>query len=372
MLKNRLQILRKEMQNKQLDLLLLTRSEDVFYISGYCSPVEGLPVVLIIPLAGEPVIILAEHELEAAKQTSWVKEYRTYIYYSLNIVPALDEQIAELVVSVIQGFGFPHRKVGIEGFYMPVKLFEALKMELKNPEFIDFTSILKAMQTVKSKEEIEAIRRAVRICDVGQEAVMTELREGVSEIELSNKARLAMETAVGEPLLIGSDLVSGQRTEEGGGAPDNRKLCVGDLVLSDIFPRINGYWGDTTRSFCVGRFTEKQKEIYRIIVESLYRGIAIIRQGVRASYVDREVRSCIDSKGYGEYFPHHTGHGIGITHLEAPLIIPDNDCELRAGMVLALEPGIYIPGQWGIKIEEDVLVTDNGAEVLSKQKLEVS
>jgi len=371
MYKKRLERLIEEMQDTNTDCLLLNRKENVFYTSGYCCPIESLPVVLIIPRQREPILILAEHELEAAKQTSWIKDYRTYVYYSLDEQPSLDEQIAGLIISVFRDFNLPHKKVGIEGFYLPLSLYAKMKHELRILETREFGPILEDMRLIKTVNEIEAIRNAVGICDVGQEAVRKHLTDSASEIELFNKARMVMEAVAGTPLFIGADLVSGKRTEEGGGPPKNRKIRTGDLVLSDLFPIVNGYWGDTTRVFCVGRFNKKQKEIYKIIVEAMYRGIAILKPGLRVGDVDKEVRSYIENKGYGNYFPHHTGHGIGLTHLEAPLIIPDNDREFRTGMVLALEPGIYLPGRWGIKIEEDVLVTEKSAEVLSKQPLEV-
>jgi Xaa-Pro aminopeptidase len=117
--------------------------------------------------------------------------------------------------------------------------------------------------------------------------------------------------------------------------------------------------------FRLGEASEKQKEICGIIAEAVSRGVEAIRPGTRACDVDKVIRDYINRRGYEEHFGHHSGHGIGLSQIEEPLLIPDNQCELKAGMVLAMEPGIYVPGIGGIKIEEDVLVTDKKGEVLS-------
>lgn len=151
-----------------------------------------------------------------------------------------------------------------------------------------------------------------------------------------------------------------------GGAPSGKKIEKHDLVMIDIFPKFRGYWSDTTRTIPVTDFTQKQRDIHKIVVKALSAGIEAIRPGIRASDLDRAVRDVITGEGYGDNFGHHAGHGIGLTHFEEPMIVPYNEIELKEGMVLTVEPGIYVPGRGGVRIEEVVLITKDGKEVLSR------
>lgn len=369
--KKRIRKIQEEMAIKALECVMLLRPEDTFYISGYCSPSEGKPVIVIIPRQRDAIMIIAEHEEEIVRKESWVNDLRTYVYYSIAEKASMDEQIAKLVLIIFKELNILCGKIGIEEPFFPYSFFKIINKKMRNIEYEGFSPILENMQVVKSHEEIESIKKAVMLCDIGQDAIRGAMKEEVTEIELFAKARASMEIAAGERISLEADLVTGKRTEEGGGAPGTHKLCKGDLVIADLFPQVHGYWGDTTRTFFVGKISKRQKEIYKIVFEALNKGIEAIKPGVRSCDIDKTVRDCIKKAGYKDYFNHHTGHGIGLTHFESPLLVPYNDCELKAGMVLAIEPGIYFPGFGGIRIEEDVLVTNSQAELLSKYRLEL-
>lgn len=356
------------MQGKKLDCTLITNPEDIFYLSR-CSSGEN-PGALLIPGSAPPLLIVPEGEAGSLKENKDLPEIRTYLDYDINQkvdVPAnllsqIKEGLRELKTEKEKA-GF---LLGIEARTLPSLFSREIKREFGQVEFVDIGSLLIEMRVIKTPQEIALIKKAAIIAGLGQKTAQENLKEGIREIELYTRIKSAMEVAAGEPLLVKGDLISGPRTEQMGGNPTPRKIKEGDLVISDILPKVGGYWADTTRTFVLGNPSPKQKEIIRIVTEALEEGIKSVRPGIKASALDGVVRNFIEKAGYQECFPHHSGHGLGTEHFESPLIIPANDMELKEGMVFTLEPGIYIPGFGGVRVEEDVLVTAEGCEVLSR------
>ena len=149
-------------------------------------------------------------------------------------------------------------------------------------------------------------------------------------------------------------------------APSSRKIEDGDVVVIDCGAVYGGYHSDETCTFAVGQANDRQKEVYRLVKEAHDRALDTVRAGVPCSVVDRAARTCIEDRGLGAYFPHGTGHGVGLAIHEAPRIAAKSKGALEAGMVVTIEPGVYIPDIWGIRIEDTVLVKEDGCEVLTK------
>ena len=181
----------------------------------------------------------------------------------------------------------------------------------------------------------------------------------MTELELFGLVRQDMEARVGARLPLMADLSSGQGTASGGGMPTNNKIKQGDLLLCDLTPCLNGYWGDSCNTIVVGESTVAQRKIFALVQEALAIGVGAIRPGVQAREIDRLMRAHI-----GQY-PHHSGHGVGLHYHEEPRIVPYNERPLEEGMVIALEPAIY---EWdqGIRLEHLVLVTADGSETLTR------
>ena len=214
---------------------------------------------------------------------------------------------------------------------------------------------------VKGLDEIENIRKAVALCDAGQEAVLRSARPGMTELEVFNLIRSEMELHAGGRIPIMLDLVSGSRTGEGGGVPSVKPIREGDLVLSDLTPCLNGYWGDTCNTVAIGKPSAKQKEHFKMVSEALQNAIALVKPGIRAGELDKILRKSLS--GVNEY-RHHSGHGVGTNNHEEPRIVPYNETALEPNMVIALEPAIYTGG-YGIRLEHLLHVTEEGCEVLS-------
>jgi Xaa-Pro aminopeptidase len=230
------------------------------------------------------------------------------------------------------------------------------------PEPRDVGTALRGLRAVKTAEELATLRRAIAVCDAGQAAARTAVRAGVTELTAWNQIAGAMEAAAGERLPLLCDLVSGPRTAEIGGYPDDRVIADGDLVICDLVPRIGGMYGDSCSTIAVGEPPAGVRDAHARAVDMLEQLLAAVRPGVLAADLDRLGRST----GLG--YPHHTGHGTGYAAHEEPRIVPDSPTVLEPGMVVALEPGTY-PGPWGLRVERVCVVTETGCEVLSRHEV---
>jgi Xaa-Pro dipeptidase len=243
-------------------------------------------------------------------------------------------------------------RVAVEDGALPVPGVEAVQAD---------AHALRLLRAVKDDDEIARIRAAIVLCDVGQAASRAALRSGVSELEAWCEVQGAMEAAAGERIALLADFVTGERTAEVGGFPGARRVRDGDLALVDIVPRLAGYFGDSCATFAIGDAPAEVHSTHARCCEALEQGLAALAPGVRAGDVDALLRTSLE-------YPHHTGHGLGVSAHEEPRIVPGSETVLAPGMVVALEPGTY-PGPWGIRVERIALVTDTGCEILSTHDL---
>ncbi len=220
---------------------------------------------------------------------------------------------------------------------------------------------LRLLRAVKDGDEIARIRAAIGICDAGQAAARTALRGGVSELEAWGAVQNAMEVAAGERLALLCDFATGERTAEIGGPPGPRVVADGDLAIVDLVPRLAGYFGDSCATIAVGDVPAAVRSAHARCSEALERGLAAIAPGMVAGDLDALVRAGLD-------YPHHSGHGVGVSPHEEPRIVPGGETVLAPGMLVALEPGTY-PGPWGMRVERVALVTETGCEILSAHDL---
>jgi Xaa-Pro aminopeptidase len=246
---------------------------------------------------------------------------------------------------------------------MPARVALFLADEL-NFELQEITDMLEAMRIVKSADEVAQIRQTVGLCDAGFEAAQEAIVPGLSELEVALEVWKGMSLAAGEPLPSTGDFVSGLRTAEVGGEPSQRLLEPGDLFIIDLFPPYRGYYADQTRTFVVGSPMSWHEEVQTVLEEAFEAGRSCVRPGVRCSELDAAIRRVITAAGYGQAMRHEVSHGIGLTLHEQPFVEPGNETLLEEGMVITIEPGIYLPGKGGLRLEDDVLVTAQGCEPL--------
>jgi Xaa-Pro dipeptidase len=214
--------------------------------------------------------------------------------------------------------------------------------------------------------ELAAMRKAVEIAQRGLQATIPSIRRGVSEQELASELTLQLLRAGSNPEFPFTPIVStGPNSANPHASPSSKALSEGDLLVIDWGATWEDYISDLTRTFGIGNLDAEFIKIAEIVKESNAAGLAAARPGVTAGSIDRAARTVIENAGYGHYFTHRTGHGVGMEGHEPPYIRGDNPLVLEPGMTFTIEPGIYLPGKGGVRIEDNVVITHDGAESLS-------
>ena len=306
------------------------------------SPFSAPPIVVVTPNGNVRVVVSAD-ETEGLDGDV---EPVTFPGFAVVDVDRRARAI-ELALSLLEG------RVAGE--------LASLYGELARIELEEIGPELRHARAVKDPDEIEAIRAAIGVADAGQTAARDALVAGETELALWTSVRAAMEAKAGSRLPVLADFVTGPRTAEVGGPPGMRTVETGDLLLVDLVPRLGAYWADSCATIALGDPPSELLDAHRRALDALEAAKAAVRAGARAGDVDVAART------FGDY-PHHTGHGVGLTTHEQPRIVPGSDAVLEPGMVVALEPGRYGDG-WGVRVEQVLLVTEAGADVLSGHDL---
>ena len=368
-MKERIEKLNEIKKTKNVDAFLITSPASIKCFSGYYynfetgpSPFHLLPAALFVVPFENVSLLVADTEsdkLTALHPDVHVTNYSSYVYEKpLHFTEGFLLQL----LKIIKTNDAANATIGIEKNTFPYSLYKALSEQYPVIKFIDVTDELNYLKVIKDEDEIECIRKAANLSDVGQAAVLKYAMEGITELELFSKVRLAMETAAGARVPMMTDLVSGKATASGGGNPTNKIISKNDLILCDLTPCLNGYWGDSCNTIIVGQPTVEQKKIFTLVKAALEIGINTIHPGVQANNVDSAMRKHLESEGG---FGHHGGHGVGTVYHEEPRIVPYNTMILQPGMVIALEPAVY-KNDYGIRLEHLVLVTKDGCDILTK------
>ena len=259
-------------------------------------------------------------------------------------------------------------RVGVEAAALGLGFAQEIR---KVAEVVTLGDQIEAMRLRKDDEELSLIRRAVGILDHGFAAARRAIRPGVSELEVYAAIHRTILLENNAPFVFDVTFASGVNTEGRLGLPTDRELAEGDLFLVDLYPVLRMYKSDMTRMFVAGKPLAWQLKMHAVLEEALRLAEQTLRPGVPASEPDAVVRRCIAAAGYGDYIVHHAGHGLGLTHPERPYIAPWEDIELKERMVLAIEPGVYVPGLGGMRIEQNYVLWDDGAEPLSQVPFEL-
>ena len=368
-MQSRLLRLAEIQESRQVDAFLLTHLPTLRHLSGYFfnfesgpSPFHLLPGALIAVPGLAATLVVADSEGSQLSNVSPAISVRQYASYVYQRPLEFTKNFLAQIYDVFDQGGLGKCRVGVEPNSLPLNISQSLHLRYPGIEFVDVSQEITGLRLIKDPDEITLIRQAVRLCDVGQEAVQRFAQAGMTELELFTLVRGAMETAAGKRIPLMADLISGARTQEAGGSPCARQMESGDMIISDLTPCLDGYWGDTCNTTVVGKPSSTQRATFQLVKEALEIGITAVRPGVRAQAIDELMRVHLASKGG---YPHHGGHGIGVTYHEEPRIVPYSDIELAPDMVIALEPGIYAGGE-GLRLEHVLVVTSNGCELLSQ------
>jgi Xaa-Pro aminopeptidase len=356
------------LHTESLQAVLLANPFNLTWLTGYAPPIQTGPS----PFEGGPALgwfldgelTLLVSDGEAGPAAACGVNLLSYAGYTVDEPLACPRRMLDAFGEMLQPYAGIKDKIGVEMAQLPAALFVKLQSTLPQATLVDLDQQIDPLRAVKTPQEIEKIRAALRLADLAQFEIRKHLQPGITELELWTLVKSKVELQAGCRVPVLADLVAGVRTGDIGGLPSGYVLQHGDPVMLDFVPRSDGYWGDNCNGYFVGQAPKELEKIYHVVRGALKAGAESIHPGVRASELDALVRSYIRQAGY-EPYPHHTGHGLGATFHDEPRIVPYNTAPLAPGMVLVLEPGIYLPGVGGVRLEDAFLVTDGGCELLT-------
>ncbi len=270
---------------------------------------------------------------------------------------------ATLINQAIEEFGIT--RLGFEESYLTVAEYRGFEEKLK-AQLVPFGTQINALRQRKEDYELQRMRKAQQITDAAFTEVCQRIREGMTEKELAAELIYCLLKNGGEGLSFDPIVVSGPNTSLPHGVPGERKLQKGDFITMDFGVIYQGYCSDMTRTVALGYATEEMEKVYGTVLQAQKAGIAITRPGVTGKEIDAAARKVIADAGYGEYFGHGYGHCLGMEVHESPNCSPRGEKVMEAGMVSSAEPGIYLPGKFGVRIEDVVVFTQGGCEILTK------
>ena len=348
--------LQEELKRRKLDLLVAEPSTNFQYFTGYNPGRSERLILLMLPAAGIPVVVCPSFEVERIKRNSAVSDVRGWEEQDnpWNVVKTVGKEMK------------PPRRRGA-GAIEPTTSYQSylrLIDKMGGWDFIEGTPVTERLRIIKGPEEVDLIRRAIAATEAAIAATFSQLAVGMTEREVSELLSREMASR-GSP---GGGLVQfGPSSALPHGGPSAGKLTRETVVLIDAGSRIEGYTSDITRTIWFGDApADEFKKVYNLVHDAQ---TAAMESGkpltTQCQQLDRLARKTIADGGYGQYFTHRLGHGIGLDGHEPPYLVEGNETRMENGMTFTIEPGIYQLGKFGVRIEDDCLMTDNGVEVLS-------
>ena len=372
-MRQRLDTLREEMDRMQVDAVVTTSFHNTLYYTGFWMFPFGRFYGSIIPKEGEVALISPDIEQLRAVDLSWVKDMRFYPDQTSTLVGGTKE-----IKEVFKDRGLAPKRIGMEEDTVPVRTLNYIKEALPGSGFVDISDVMMTQRVIKSKVEIDVQRTNAAISDVALQAFVDAIAEGKTETELCNvaKAVLDVELARHYPDLesFGSDVYCelGIRTLRAHGLPTGRKVKQRDNMVFNVVPILAGYYISNERTVFVGSMAEGMKKPFEATMEAHEWMLQAIKPGIRFSDVAKTINSILDKHGdYSQYQRHGPGHDAGILAYfwgrgEKANFRNDNDTLIQEGMVVTVEPGIYVPDVGGIRHCDVVAVTRDGNEPLTK------
>jgi Xaa-Pro dipeptidase len=355
---NRLQLLYQLMKDENLDAVAINPGPTLVYLTGLHFHLMERPTLLIISKDQQPIFILPE--LESAK----VKE---------SFIPILpfpykdDPSQWQITFSLaLAKSGLQKARIGVEPTRLRFLEINYLQNAVPQASFLSAEKLFSNLRVQKDEQEIASMQKAAQIAQDALRATLPMIKTGSSEKEIASELVINMLRLGNDPELPFAPIVAGGPNSANPHAvPTERELGNGDLLVIDWGASYQGYFSDLTRTFAIGQVDPELVIIYKTVQASNEAGRAAGRPGIAAGEVDKAARSVITKAGYSDFFTHRTGHGLGMEEHETPYIFSANEQVLQPGMVYTVEPGIYLPGRGGVRIEDDMVVTTSGSRSMS-------
>ncbi|PID86954.1 MAG: peptidase M24 [Chloroflexi bacterium] len=353
----RLAKLQQQLVQQKLDGVILMPGPNAYYFSGMHTHVSERPVLLFIPAHDEPAIIIPGLEAMKAEQAG-MSPARIFAWSDEEgFAPAFEKAAATMSLD--------GQHWGIEALYLRVLELDTLKTVAPNLHTSHAEPTLMALRAVKDEGELAAISKAISVAERALERLIPQIKVGMTEKQVAAQLTAILLAEGGESIAFGPIVSAGPNGASPHATPGERPLTNGDLLIIDWGVFVAGYPSDITRTFAVGAIDDELKHIYDVVRQANEAGKKAAKPGATGQDVDRAARKVIVDAGYGEYFIHRTGHGMGLEVHELPGMVEGNEVPLQAGNVFTVEPGIYIAERGGVRIEDDVVVTADGCRSLT-------
>ena len=334
------------MRRKDIDAVLFLNLENIRYLCGFTGSDGAL-----VAAGGERTFLSDSRYEEQAKteiRGAGFKKYKRKI-----------EGLAQFLGSL------RIKRLGFESSAMTCETYQKLKEKLPRVSFVPLAGEIKDLRARKEPEELEKIRQAIRIASASFADALPRMKPGAGERNVADFLEFRMKRNGGDKPAFDTVLASGPRAALPHGAASEKRMQKQETVVVDFGVRFKGYNSDETKTLILGKLDDQQRKIYETVRRAQGKAMRAIRPGVSVRRIDATAREVITRAGYGKYFGHGTGHGVGLAVHEEPSISPRGVGVVQEGMVFTVEPGIYIPGWGGVRLEDMVLVTSRGVEVLT-------
>lgn len=343
---NKIEQVRGKLEQLQMDGLLITNSFNRSYLSGF----TGTSGVVLITKDRALFITDFRYTEQAQKQCVGYE----IVQQTGSLVEEVAKQVAHLSI----------RYLGFEETNVTYKEFKEYENAL-SATLVPVSNVIENLRLIKTPQEINILKDAAKIADAAFAHILTVLKPGMTELEVSNELEFFMRKQGATSSSFDIIVASGERSALPHGVATHKKIEKGDMVTLDFGALYNGYISDITRTVAVGNPKDELKEIYQVVLEAQLKGVEGIKAGITGIQADALTRDHIASCGYGQYFGHSTGHGIGLEVHEGPGLSAKSSTILVPNMVVTCEPGIYVAGLGGVRIEDDLIITETGNEVIT-------
>ncbi|MCX5706716.1 MAG: Xaa-Pro peptidase family protein [Candidatus Omnitrophica bacterium] len=347
---NRLKNFLVQLREEKLDGFIVSSEANISYLSGFKSC--------------DAYLLVTHKDVIYFTDSRYIEEARGRLKGTGITLKKINGFTFKLIADSCLELGL--KRVGFEGRVLPYAEYQKIKQYLKRKvELISKHSLVEGLRQIKEPGEIANIKKAIQITSLAFKFIKKILKPGVKELELAAELERIIRYHGASGSAFDVIVASGPHSSFPHHAPTNRKIKADQPVLIDIGAEYKGYKSDLTRVFFLGKINTLGRRIYGIVQEAQEKAFEKIKPGIEIAEIDAASRGYIAKKGYSEFFGHNLGHGIGLEIHESPSISPKNNETLKPGMVFTVEPAIYLPGKFGIRLEDIALITKDNCEVLS-------
>jgi Xaa-Pro dipeptidase len=353
--KSRFERAKKLMQERGIDALWLIPSANMYYLTGFWPASQGGNISSFLLKSGDAIFIVPEMYYEQVSKQSWIKDIR--IWKGM-------EDFDNILKDSIKELNLSSSNVALEDrtwaeFIMRIKKnFGRIRLSLAS-------EILKDLRIRKSEEEIILMKKAGKIASEIMNVVTSKIDVGMTELEISGLIEYEARKMGSEKMSFETITSFSNHSSKPHNEPGVKKLRKKDIIMIDFGPRFKKYCSDITRTFFIGEPTGEVIKVYKATEKAQKKALSSVKSNMKASNIDKVARDVFKENGYEGYFIHGTGHGVGLDIHEEPYIAKESKSIIEKGMTFTIEPGIYLRNRFGIRIEDTLLVTDDGSEVLT-------